>query len=116
MVGMSDTESMRIPEAAVEAAAKASAGVFGEAPNKRDFEHIRLVLEAAAPHLLSHEREQTRLAHVDAVVNAETVDKLQAKLDRAHAALFDVLYKWRNGKHVYYSDLEGIRAAISAQQ
>jgi hypothetical protein len=40
-----------IPEAAVEAAAIASAAAFGETPNKRDFEHIRMVLEAAAPHL-----------------------------------------------------------------
>ena len=30
------------------------------------------VLEAAAPYMLSHEREQTRLAHLDAMVNRET--------------------------------------------
>ena len=38
-----------IPDKAVEAAARASAAAFGEAPNKRDLEHVRLVLEAAAP-------------------------------------------------------------------
>lgn len=44
-------------------------------------EDARAALEAAAPHLLSHEREQTRLAHVDAVVNAQTVNRLEKELD-----------------------------------
>jgi len=30
--------------------------------------------------MLSHEREETRLAHVDAVVNAQTVDRLEKEL------------------------------------
>jgi hypothetical protein len=34
--------------------------------------YARKALEAAAPHMLSHEREQTRLAHLDAMVNRET--------------------------------------------
>ena len=73
---MSDNQV--IPDAAVEAAAKVLYRELGGliAP------HVaRAALEAAAPHMLSHEREETRLAHVDAVVNAETVGKLQAKLD-----------------------------------
>ena len=41
----------------------------------------RAALEAAAPHMLSHEREETRLAHVDAVVNARTVDKLNNAIE-----------------------------------
>ena len=44
---------------------------------------MRAALEAAAPHLLSHEREETRLAHLDAVVNARTVDKLERELAEA---------------------------------
>ena len=44
-------------------------------------DQARCILEAAAPHMLSHEREETRLAHVDAVVNRDTVDKLQAVID-----------------------------------
>jgi hypothetical protein len=45
---------------------------------------MRAALEAAAPHLLSHEREETRLAHLDAVVNARTVDRYQAVVDALH--------------------------------
>lgn len=33
---------------------------------------MRATFEAAAPHMLSHEREETRLAHLDAMVNRET--------------------------------------------
>lgn len=77
-----------IPEAAVEAAAKALYPEVREEwrvppdpwesiPEDDDakIEAIalaRLALEAAAPHMLSHEREQTRLAHLDAMVNRET--------------------------------------------
>jgi hypothetical protein len=69
-----------IPDAAVEAAAKvlwdkemvAAWGKFPatfHAPFLRD---ARAALEAAVPHMLSREREETRLAHLDAVVNRET--------------------------------------------
>ena len=84
---------MNIPQAAVDAAAKAHAEHGGET-HWEDWEQevrdeavadMRAGLEAAYQHLLSHEREETRLAHVDAVVNAQSVDKLQAKLDRAEA-------------------------------
>lgn len=50
-------------------------------------EVVRLILEAALPILLSHEREETRLAHLDAVVNARTVDRLEAELAQAKADL-----------------------------
>jgi len=73
-----------IPEAAVEAA-------YLQLPYDAvpfvDIDMMHIILEAAAPHMLSHEREETRLAHVDAVVNAETVDRLQAKLDRVEALI-----------------------------
>ena len=73
-----------IPDEAVQAAHQAwreQAALDGSI-----FEYnLRAALEAAAPHMLSHEREETRLAHLDAVVNAETVDKLQATLDRVEA-------------------------------
>lgn len=45
----------------------------------------RTILEAAAPHMLSHEREQTRLAHLDAMVNRETKQaELAAAWDDGH--------------------------------
>jgi len=69
-----------IPEAAVEAAAEAIARGL----RYKSAEWMaREALEAAAPILLSHEREETRLAHVDAVVNAETVDRLEKELAEA---------------------------------
>jgi len=77
-----------IPDAAVEAAAEGLAlqawGDWAYVPDalRRLFlRDARLALEAAAPILLSHEREETRLAHVDAVVNAETVDRIEAELE-----------------------------------
>lgn len=57
----------------------------------------RRALEAALPHLLSHEREETRLAHLDAVVNVETVGTLQAKLDRIAALAEEWRYKGEYG-------------------
>lgn len=89
-----------IPEAAVEAAAKAAyvlhcaepgfdaEAAWDDMAGAEDWERgqweieARAALEAAAPHMLSHEREETRLAHLDAVVNAQTVGELQDKLDR----------------------------------
>lgn len=91
-----------IPEAAIDAAAKARRDlklnryyatrevasvthegnrIFRSAQEPTEEEYARAALEAALPILLSHEREETRLAHLDAVVNAATVDELQAKLD-----------------------------------
>jgi len=52
-------------------------------------DQARCILEAAAPHMLSHEREETRLAHVDAVVNRDTVDRLERELDEAKANAWD---------------------------
>ncbi len=87
-----------IPDEAIEAAARAifERATFGT--RTRDWDalershHIgqaREALEAALPTLLSHEREETRLAHLDAVVNAETVDRLEGELDSAKAEAWD---------------------------
>jgi len=59
---------------------------------------LRAALEAAAPHMLSHEREETRLAHVDAVVNAQTVDRLEKELAATKARV------WEEGYGLGYSD------------
>ena len=77
-----------IPDAAVEAAAwvlYVEDHLWGEPWETADAalqEKYRtraiVALEAALPHLLSHEREETRLAHVDAVVNAESLSKYEA--------------------------------------
>jgi len=82
-----------IPDAAVEAAAIAGyeartgerwASLDTEAREREEFA-AQCALEAAAPHMLSHEREETRLAHIDAVVNAQTVDRLERELAEARA-------------------------------
>jgi len=73
-----------IPDAAVEAAARAmyaQDGGVGEFSLWVYQDYAKAMLEAAAPHMLSHEREETRLAHVDAMVNAQTVDRLQRVVD-----------------------------------
>jgi hypothetical protein len=59
-----------IPDKAIEAAGE----FFPPVWTSNEVYRARLIqaLEAAAPHLLSHEREQTRLAHLDAMVNRET--------------------------------------------
>jgi len=111
-----------IPDEAVEAAGdvlvyhqrrdiKGCACGWSELGRSHAAHQARIALEAAAPHLLSHEREETRLAHVDAVVNAETVDKLQAKLDRVERALD---HAEANGNYKLYST--DIRAAITDQR
>lgn len=47
----------------------------------------RAAIEAAAPHMLSHEREQARLAHLDAMVNRETKrEELASAWDEGEAA------------------------------
>ena len=62
-----------IPDEAVEAAARALAEIGGQPHNWANYRNpARAALEAAAPHLLAHEREETRLAHLDAMVNRET--------------------------------------------
>jgi len=91
---------MNISDEAVEAATKAVIAALsamelgwvdtdtpdGVTIDVRDFNltaAISAALESAAPILLSHEREETRLAHLDAVVNAQTVDRLEAELEQA---------------------------------
>lgn len=77
-----------IPDEAVEAAARSMFGGLTRTKwedvgpfTKRSYHKIaREALEAALPTLLSHEREETRLAHLDAVVNAATVDRLEKRL------------------------------------
>jgi len=101
-----------IPDAAVEAAAARLAILYSDAGDQlTDQEWAREILEAAAPILLSHEREETRLAHVDAVVNAETADKLQTKLDRIEA-LCDEEETRQTAKA--YITVDSIRAELGA--
>lgn len=80
-----------IPAEAVEAAAKAIASAnlrskSWDALNEEARNHFlrdaRAAFEAAAPYMLSHERQQTADAHRDAMVNRETADKLQQTIDR----------------------------------
>ena len=96
-----------IPEAAVEAAAviivqgdrgacECRRSIFDKhdvnppcSTRRQAIRTARAALEAALPILLSHEREETRLAHVDAVVNAETVDRLEKELAEAKAQAWD---------------------------
>lgn len=86
---------MSIPDEAVEAAADwLPHSDDCESRPERDCtcRHPRLAimrgaLEGAYPILLSHELEQTRLAHLDAVVNVATVGILQEKLELAEARL-----------------------------
>ena len=86
-----------IPDAAVEAAAGAAFQFMEDqpweaaSPEETDFfrDAARRGLEAATPHLLSHEREETRLAHLDAVVNAQTVDRLEREMREAIAEAWD---------------------------
>jgi hypothetical protein len=50
---------------------------------------VRTILEAAAPILLSHERQQTADAHRDAIVNRDTADRLERELENAKADAWD---------------------------
>lgn len=80
-----------ISDEAVEAAAKVMQAKdvregFGEYPIWEYTEDVKALLEAAAPIMLSHERQQTADAHRDAIVNRDTVDKLQQKLDAMESA------------------------------
>ncbi len=86
-----------IPDEAVEAAAMAFFGTvalskwedLGPLTRAAYRAKARAALEAALPTLLSHEREETRLAHLDAVVNAREVDRLERELDTAKADAWD---------------------------
>jgi len=69
---------------------------------------IEAILEAAAPHLLSHELEETRLAHVDAVVNAETVDKLNTAIE----AVLDISNVRMDSEHGDPTFVAGWEAAL----
>lgn len=101
---MSDNQV--IPDTAVEAALMKlplqSAPFVGRV-------EMRAALEAAAPIMLSHEREQTRLAHVDAVVNARTVDKLNTAIERVEALCRDEEARQTSKA---YAAVDDIRAAI----
>jgi len=86
---------MNISDEAVEAVAKyLGERFFWDSPLLSEV--AREVLDAAAPILLSHEREQTRLAHIDAVVNAQTVDRLEAELEHAR------IEAWERGREDGY--------------
>jgi hypothetical protein len=50
---------------------------------------IAPALAAAAPILLSHERQQTADAHRDAIVNRDTADRLERELEAAKADAWD---------------------------
>jgi hypothetical protein len=54
--------------------------------------NLRAALEAAAPVLLSHERQQTADAHRDAIVNRDTADRLERELQTAKADAWDDAY------------------------
>lgn len=75
--------SPAIPDAAVGAAAE----TFGHITGTHSRQAAEAILEAAMPHMLSHEREQTRLAHLDAVVNAQTAARLHVELSEARAKM-----------------------------
>jgi len=80
-----------IPDEAVEAAARALAEIGGQPHNWANYRNpARAALEAAAPRMLSHEREQTRLAHIDAMVNRETKrEELAAAWDEGYRECYE---------------------------
>jgi hypothetical protein len=87
-----------IPNDAVEAAALAlferdygvdDWGITNEQVKAAYLDEARAALEAAAPHMLSHERQQTADAHRDAIVNRDTVDRLERELLTARADAWD---------------------------
>jgi hypothetical protein len=78
---------MNISDEAVEASRVAYLREFNYDENA---EYIaRLILEAAAPYMLSHERQQTADAHRDAIVNRDTADRLERELLTARADAWD---------------------------
>lgn len=107
-----------IPEAAVEAAAIAvhnefcrdqyHAGCIG--PACYDYkDEARNIIEAAAPHMLSHEREETRLAHLDAVVNAASLSKYEEAIQHLRDLADNAE---RDRDYVKVVDAAAIHAAI----
>lgn len=96
-----------IPDEAVEAAARVLHAQESQQQDVGEFslevyEHdVRAILEAAAPHMLSHEREQTRVAHLDAMVNRETRQaELAAAWDEGEAAGQDNAVAYQSGTDV----------------
>jgi hypothetical protein len=78
-----------IPNDAVEAAAVAlferdygvgDWGITNEQVKAAYMDEAKTALEYAAPYMLSHERQLTADAHRDAIVNRDTVDRLEEKL------------------------------------
>jgi hypothetical protein len=63
---------MNIPEDAVQAALEARLSFSNQRGMDNSANLMRHILEAAAPILLSHERQQTADAHRDAIVNRDT--------------------------------------------
>jgi len=97
-----------IPDEAMEAAHKAWREQAAQDGSIFEY-NLRAALEAAAPHMLSHELEETRLAHVDAVVNARTVDKLNTAIERVEALCRDEEARQTSKA---YAAVDDIRAAI----
>jgi hypothetical protein len=74
-----------ISEEAVEAALE----VFWANEDETYLIAMERALEAAAPILLSHERQLTADAHRDAIVNRDTADRLERELETAKAEAWD---------------------------
>lgn len=94
-----------IPEDAVEAALFAW-GVGGQVPRNI----VTVILEAALPHLLSHEREETRLAHLDAVVNARSLSKYEEAIQHLRDLADNAE---RDRDYVKVVDADAIHSAIN---
>jgi acyl-CoA reductase-like NAD-dependent aldehyde dehydrogenase len=118
-VNMPPTDGLQvIPDAAVEAAAKAFIATRSADHYTSPAEYAAAMLEAAAPILLSHEREETRLAHLDAVVNAGAVDELSKAVERVEALHRPrVVYAIdpKNGTWIYDGDERRILATICGE-
>lgn len=85
---------MNISDEAVEAAAEAmedaALSLIGSDLGTTYRNDIaRRTLEAAAPHMLSHEHQQTADAHRDAIVNRDTADRLERELETEKATVWD---------------------------
>jgi hypothetical protein len=81
---------MNISDDAVEAAAKI---LFWQDEKPETMAECkkaaRQLLASAAPILLAHERQLTADAHRDAIVNRDTVDRLERELQNAKAEAWD---------------------------
>lgn len=78
-----------IPHVAIGDAAEA---IRAGLPRLSVWDLAKTALEAASPHLLSHERQQTADAHRDAIVNRDTVDRLERELASAKADAWEYGY------------------------